>query len=204
MINVRALQEADVGTPLEVLPPVLFNTFKHHAGAMRARIRAVVAGGDEALRQAAALTVVLGTALMDFYVGSLSPRELSGRVVRRLAEEGRLELPAYRAWIQDSEEYAVVTMSEDNSRWVLRLGESDRYVHLHPGRWSPATMRVRANVLKTAFLVQAHALIHGADPMDRAVINHVRKTYLGLPPVGDDPDGELGLGAMLATLHGEA
>jgi hypothetical protein len=201
VINARALQEADAGTPLEVLPPVLFNTFKHHAGALRQRVRAVAAGGDDALRQAASHVAILGTKLMDVYTGALSPRDLSQRIIARLEAEGRLEPEAYRAWILGSEEYAVVEMPEDGSRWVLRLGEAERYVHLHPGRWSPATARVRANVLKTAFLVHAHALIHREDPMDRAVIDQVRKTYLGLSPLGADPDGELGLGSVIAMLR---
>src|SRR5262249_5103928 len=140
--------------------------------------------------------------LMDVYTGALSPRELSQRIVRRLEDDGRLEPDVYRDWILGSEEYAVVELPEDGSRWVLRLGdEAGRYVHLHPGRWSPATARVRANVLKTAFLVHAHALIHDEDPMDRAVVDHVRKTYLGLSPLGADPDGELGLGAVIAMLR---
>ena len=202
VIDARAVQEADKGTPLEVVSPVLFNTFKHHAGALRARARSVAAGGDDALREASRHVAVLGTKLMDLYVGALSPLELSRRVVERLEGEGRLEPAAYRAWILGSDEYAVVEMPEDGSRWVLRLGdESGRYVHLHPGRWSPATARVRANVLKTAFLVHAHALIHGQDPMDRAIVNHVRAEYLGLSPLGDDPDGELGLGAVIAMLR---
>lgn len=203
-MNARALQEADAGTPLEVLPPVLFNTFKHHAGALRARVRAVAAGGDEAVRLAADRVAVLGTKLMDVYTGALSPREVSRRVIDRLAADGRLPAEAYREWLLGCEEYAVIDLPEDGSRWVLRLGDdAERYVHLHPGRWSPATARVRANVLKTAFLVLAHAEIHGADAMDRAVINRVRKTYLGLSPLGDDPEGGLGLGAVIAMLRGE-
>jgi hypothetical protein len=201
-VNARALQEADAGTPLEVLPPVLFNTFKHHAGALRARVRAVAAGGDEAVRQAAARVAVLGIKLMDVYTGTLSPREISSRVIRRLEDDGRLDPNAYRDWLLASEEYAVVVLPEDESRWVLRLGdESERYVHLHPGRWSPATARVRANVLKTAFLVLAHANVHGEDPMDRAVINRVRATHLGLSPLGEDPEGELGLGSVITLLR---
>ena len=39
VINARTLQAADRGTPLEVPVPVLFNTWKHHAGALRVRIR---------------------------------------------------------------------------------------------------------------------------------------------------------------------
>jgi hypothetical protein len=200
--NVIALQEADAGTPLEVVAPVLFNTYKHHAGALRARIEAVAAGGDEAVQKAAGRVAVLGAKLMDLYTGPLSPRELSERVVARLGGEGRLDPTAFREWILGSEEYAVIEMPEDGSRWVLRLAdEPGRHVHLHPGRWSPRTMRVRANVLKTAFLVLAHARAHGADPMDRAVVDGVRKTYLGLSPLGADPDGELGLGAVIAALR---
>lgn len=201
-MNSRALQEADRGTPLEVPPPVLFNTFKHHAGALRARIRETAERGEPALREAAERLAVLGTKLMDVYTGSLWPRDICERVVAHLDSEGRLASDAYRDWLAGLEEYAVIIFPEDESRWVLRLGDDpERYVHLHPGRWSPATARVRANVLRTAFLVHAHARIHGADPMDRAEINHVRRTYLGLAPLGGDPDGEQGLGAVIDLLR---
>jgi hypothetical protein len=187
-----------------VVPPVLFNTYKHHAGALRARIGAAVRGGPDALAEAARQTAVLGTKLMDLYTGQLWPREISRRVVDLLRAEGRLDLAGYRDWVQGRGGYAVVTFPEDGSRWVLRLGdERERYVHLHPGRWSPATVRVRANVVKTAFLVLAHAGIHGADPMDRAVIDAVRAGHLGLPPLGRDPEGEAGLGALIALLREE-
>src|SRR4051812_5717210 len=44
VVNSRELQQADSGTPLEVLPPVMFNTFKHHAGSLRARLDALRPG----------------------------------------------------------------------------------------------------------------------------------------------------------------
>ena len=41
----------------------------------------------------------------------------------------------------------------DGSAWVLRQGEEGgRYVHVHPGRRTPPTLRVRATVLKTAVM----------------------------------------------------
>jgi hypothetical protein len=86
---------------------------------------------------------------------------------------------------------------------VLRLGDEERFVHLHPGRWSPATVRVRGNVLKTAFLVLVHVQVHGGDPMDRAVINAVRREHLGLSPLGEDPEGGLGLGSIIELLRRE-
>jgi hypothetical protein len=141
---------------------------------------------------------------MDLYTGPLTPRDISAGIIEQLREAGRLELPAFRAWLAAQEDYTVVTLPPDDSRWVLRLGdEAGRYIHLHPGRWSPARVRVRANVLKTAFLVLAHAGIHGSDPMDRAVINEVRRDLLGLSPLGEDVDEGLGLGAIIELLRHE-
>jgi hypothetical protein len=199
--NARSLQEADVGTPLEVLSPVLFNTFKHHAGALRCRITSVAAAGPGALADLGSRMAVLGTKLMDLYIGQLTPREISTRVLELLRAQGRLERESFRAWLAEQNDYLVVPFAEDESRWVLRMGdEHARYIHLHPGRWSPATIRVRANVLKTAFLVLAHVRIYGGQSMDRKVINEVRQQHLGLSPLGQDPEGEAGLGAVLEVL----
>ena len=90
----------------DVPSPVLFNPWKHHAGALKARVEAIAGGGDEALRRAASHVAILGTKLMDVYTGALSPRDVSARVIRRLQDEGRLEREAYRAWILGSDEYA--------------------------------------------------------------------------------------------------
>jgi hypothetical protein len=85
---------------------------------------------------------------------------------------------------------------------VLRQGdEAGRYVHLHPGRWAPATRRVRANVLKTAVLALADAALHGGDPRDRTRINRVRRDYLGLAPLGKEVTGGQGLGAVIELLQ---
>lgn len=201
-MNARELQDRDKDTPLEVLPPVLFNTFKHHAGSLRARIADIVDRGHPALVEMGNHLVVLGTRLMDLYVGPLTPRELSAWLLAELGRIDRLALERYREWLLSTEEYVVLTHPEDGSRWVLRLGdEQGRYVHLHPGRWSPHTQRVRANVLKSAFLVLCHTGIHGGDPMDRVVLNEVRRTYLGLSPLGADPGDELGLGAVIGLLR---
>jgi hypothetical protein len=198
--NALAMQEADAGTPLEVPRPILFNTYKHHAGALRVRIASVAAAGPGALAELAGRIAVFGTQLMDMYTGPLSPHEICAHVLDGLRAAGRLELDAYRAWLSGQDQYAVVTLP-DESRWVLRLGDSqERYIHLHPGRWSPGTLRVRANVLKTAVLVLAHVRIFGGDPMDRTLINAVRRERLGLSPLGQDPDSEAGLGGVIAEL----
>jgi hypothetical protein len=39
--------------------------------------------------------------------------------------------------------------------------------------------------------------------MDRDVIDSVRAEHLGLPPLGRDPEGDAGLGALIELLRGE-
>jgi hypothetical protein len=169
----------------EIPPPVLFNSWKHHAGALRQRIAAVAEEGPAALAQLPVQLLVIGTELMDLYTGALSPAEIAEDLLTQLRERSCIEPDAFRAWVDDNQGYRLLTLAKDGSRWVLRHGgESDRYVHVHPGRWSPGTHRIRATVLKTAVMVLAHAGIQGGDPVDVTLINQVRRQYLGLPPLG--------------------
>ncbi|HZY87750.1 MAG TPA: hypothetical protein VFE78_23125 [Gemmataceae bacterium] len=185
----------------EVRPPVLLNTWKHHAGALRRRIAGAVRDGAAGLAALADGMVVIGTELMDLYVGRFTPAEIAAKVVARLQADGLLAPDAYRAWVAAEGGYRLLTFAEDDSVWVLRAGDEGRYVHVHPARWAPATLRVRANVLKTAALALAYAAVHGGDPMGRALLNRVRADYLGLSPVGRDPAGEQGVGRVIDLLR---
>ncbi len=138
---------------------------------------------------------------MDVYTGALPPRDLSTWARDEVGRMDLLDRERFRDWLLHAGEYAVFTHPADGSRWVLRLGdEHGRFVHLHPGRWSPLTVRVRANVLKTAFLVLCRTGIHGGDPMNRAILNEVR-AHLGLSPLDADAEGEVGLGAVIEMLR---
>jgi hypothetical protein len=182
--------------------PVLFNAYKHHASALRRRVAAAAAGGNPALDDLADELVVIGTELMDLYVGTLTPAAVAGEVLADLDANGRLALPDFRRWVDAAGGFSVLDAS-DGSRWVLRAGdEGGRYVHLHPGRWSPHTLRVRANVLKTAVLALAYAAVHGGDALDRPLLNAVRADFLGLAPLGRDPNTAEGLGEVIAALRG--
>jgi hypothetical protein len=184
----------------DVPPPILFNPWKHHAGALRQRIADAARLGETALAALPEQLLVIGTELMDLYTGSRSPADISSRVLAVLTAEGRLPWEAYRPWIEECGGYRVLTLPEDQTCWVLRLGaEGERYVHLHPGRWTPATRRVRANVLKTAVMVLACAAVQGGDPRAVPLINRVRQQYLGLAPIKELTDDQ-GLAAILDLL----
>jgi hypothetical protein len=186
----------------EAPPPVLLNTWKHHAGALRRRVRAAAAAGPAALDALAQGLVVTGTALMDLYLGELSPRAIGEGVLALLRRDGRLALAEYRAWVEEGGGYRTVTLPEDGSQWVLRLGdEAGRHVHVHPARWAPNTCRVKANVLKTAVMAVAYTALHGGDPLDVALVNRVRRDYLGLAPLGRDLAGDEGIGQVVHLLR---
>src|SRR5262245_2570621 len=138
----------------QVPPPVLFNTWKHHAGFLRCRLAQIARGDDDALANLPAELRVVGTDLMDLYVGSQTPADIACAVVALL--QHHLEPASFRTWLEQTGGFAVLTLATDRSRWVVRWGDDpDRYVHLHPARRSPHTRRVRANVLKTAVMAWA-------------------------------------------------
>lgn len=179
--------------------PILFNSWKHHAAAIRQRIAQVIAIGPAALECLPGELHVIGSELMDLYTGELTLAEIANQVLTELDSNNHRSPEAYRDWLAASDGYRMLTLA-DSSRWVLRLGaEPERHVHVHPGRWSPHTVRVRANVLKTAILVRAWAGVHRADPCELAVINGVRARLLDLAPIPALP-AQGGLRAILALL----
>ncbi len=163
----------------ELLPfPVLFNPWKHHAGWVRERI-----ADSPDLDALAEELLVVGTRLMDFYTGPLPLETLADRLTSLLRDLDRLEFPAFRDWLSPTG-FGMVEVAEDGSRWTLRLGdELGRYIHLHPGRYSPNTVRIQANSLKTAVMAHTAARHTGESPTSLTIVNHVRKRYLDLPPV---------------------
>ena len=194
--------QAITPSPWDVPSPILLNAHKHHAGFLRERIRHTVAAGPSGLQPLAEGLVVVGTRLMDLYHGPFAPREIADKVLAELRTTGRESPELYRAWVEDAGGYRTIDFMEDASRWVLRFGEEEgRFVHVHPARGSPFTIRVRANVLVTAVMALAYAGIHGGDPLGRKVVNTVRRDYLGLEPLGRDAATSEGIGAIIELLR---
>src|SRR5436305_5434819 len=98
----------------EVRPPVLLNTWKHHAGALRRRIAEAARGGEAGLAALAGGMVVIGTELMDLYVGRFTPAEIAAKVVAQLQADGVLAPDAYRAWVAAGGGYRLLTFAEDD------------------------------------------------------------------------------------------
>jgi hypothetical protein len=185
----------------EAVPyPALLNTWKHHAGWIRWRIAQAVAGGPATVEALSAEMAVVGTRLMDLYTGPFTPAAIAANLGDQLRAAGRFEYGPLAEWLRGQGEYAMLELP-DGSKWTIRLGPADgRYIHLHPGRWVPNTMRVNANTLKSAVMAHAHAGLDGGDAADLAVVNEARRKYLGLLPVRE-LSGDGGLGAVIEVLR---
>jgi hypothetical protein len=180
--------------------PFLLNTWKHHAGWIRWRVTQAVSEGREAVEILPVEMAVVGSRLMDLYTGPFTPAAIAVTLGDQLRASGRFEYGSLRGWLEGQGEYALLELP-DGSKWTIRLGPADgRYIHLHPGRWVPNTMRVNANTLKSAVMAHAHAALVCGDPADLAVVNEARRKYLGFLPVRE-LTGDGGLGAVIEVLR---
>ena len=163
--------------------PLTFNCWKHHAGFIKKQIkfyRNEKISGEELQKT----LLVIGGSQMDLYVGKLSPKKICDEIISKLKLTDVLAFEDYKQWLfEKGNEYKLTEIS-DSSVWTLRLGnQEERYVHIHPGRYSPVTLRVKALTLKTAIAVLIIIHEKNFQLIDTLKINEVRKKILNSPPV---------------------
>ena len=157
--------------------PINFNCWKHHAGFLKEQI--VTIKSEKELREFRTKLLKIGESQMDLYYGKLSPPKISKHVILSLKSKKLLSPVQYIAWLNNEDKDYKLVELPDKSLWTLRFSESpDRYVHIHPGRYSPLTIRVKSTTLKTAILVFCFKQIKGVSRIDIEEINYLRKAYL--------------------------
>jgi hypothetical protein len=145
---------------------ILFNALKHHRGSICRQLQTVTVASLPAMLK------MLGNSQMDIYYGSLDLPSLYKEVITLIPADDEA---SYLAWLNGG--YKEITLS-DTSRWILLYGtEPGKYIHLHPARYSPHSLRVKATILKTAMAV----IVSGVVP-DLNAVNDIRRS-LSLSPV---------------------
>jgi len=163
---------------MDIPLPVQFNCWKHHAEFMKDELSRInIDGFNHLIKE----IKIIGDALMDLYLGRINPEKICSMILAQLTPD--ISKAEYVEWLyKDSRDFRIIEI-DDGSRWILRLGEEgERYIHIHPGRYSPLSIRVKAQTLKTAILVCAWKRIYDQE-ITIAVINDLRKEYLNLSPV---------------------
>jgi hypothetical protein len=145
---------------------ILFNALKHHRGFICRQLQTAT------VTSLPAMLKTLGNSQMDIYYGSLDLTSLYNEVITLIPADDEA---SYLVWLNG--EYKEITLS-DTSRWILLHGtEPGKYIHLHPARYSPHSLRVKATILKTAMAVIVSEVVP-----DLNAVNDIRRS-LSLSPV---------------------
>jgi len=180
-------------------PPINLNCWKHHSGFIKEQMESV--RGIKKLEELIIYLLKIGESRMDLYFGGYSPLQISEQIVNYLHKNKSFLFEKYRNWLlKDGKDYQLVEL-KDKSVWTLRLGESPvRYVHIHPGRYSPYTVRVKATTLKTVILILYFERMGEFKTFETETINQIRKKYLNEPPLKSFSKAS-GLGNLLDLFH---
>jgi hypothetical protein len=143
----------------------------------------------------------IGESQMDLYYGKLTPAEICKQTIDYLKLNNVFLYERYKNWLNDgNKNYKLIQLS-DESVWIFRLGENiERYVHIHPGRHSKNTRRVKALTLKTAILSLCCERLGESKLSGKELINEVRKKYLDEPPL-KTVSADSSLGKLLELLR---
>lgn len=163
--------------------PVNLNCWKHHAGFIKKQIKSAIHKkiDEPGLKN---LLLVIGESQMDIYLGKLTPTQIVEEIIGILKENSKFKLKDYRKWLnEEKKDYKLLTIP-DKSIWTLRFGkEKEKYLHIHPGRYSPLTIRVKSSTLKTYILSEVLSPDKEIKHDELLLINNARAKFLNLPPL---------------------
>lgn len=162
--------------------PVLLNCWKHHAGFIRSKIKQYRKNPETHLDTLRSEIFLIGESLMDLYLGELTPKQIADSTIHFSRQNKIFNIEDFKEWLKEEKtDYRIIQLG-DRSKWTLRLGrKEDRYIHIHPSRYSPHTLRVRSTSLKSAILIRVLTKQYSGNKL--ATLNAIRKEYLNLPPL---------------------
>ena len=164
-------------------PPVNLNCWKHHAGFIKEQIHLIAPKkiSEPGLKK---ILLTIGESQMDIYLGKLTSTQIAKGITETLKKNFKFKLNNYSKWLsEEKKDYKLLTIS-DKSVWTLRLGkDQERYIHIHPGRCSPLTIRVKSSTLKTYILSEVFSIDKETKQDELMYINKLRVGFLNLPPL---------------------
>lgn len=162
--------DEEINIPL----PIRFNPLKHHRKYI---LRLLQNASAEKITD---LLDPVCNNYIDLYTGSLTTEEIARQVIAILKSLKVLNKEKFTSWVNGNHGYRKITLS-DHSEWVVRFGnESERFVHLHPSRTGPHTVRFKGSTIKTICLLKMNSPCSETPSLD--VVNRVRME-VGLSPI---------------------
>lgn len=163
--------------------PFIFNAQKHHAGFLKNLVYEATKSG---LRKAELLAIIqkIGNSMIDIYYGALSIDAIITEIRNHLVEGDHFERDKFETYIHQAQAAYVNIVISDTSVWTLLIGnDHECYIHIHPARKSPYTLRVRALALKTALILNIYysSTLESGDLV--LLVNEVRQNFLNESPI---------------------
>lgn len=163
------------GIPL----PVTFNPHKHHFGFLKQQIEA---WKNLPWTEVEDDLLLIGINLIDLYCGKLPIEEICRQCLQFSEKEGLTSAEKLKNWL-GQKEFRKIRLS-DNSDWIIKQGlDSDRFLHIHPAKYSPFTVRVRGATLKTVVALYVITGNRNKNQLELQLVNQVRSEKLGLSPI---------------------
>lgn len=170
--------------------PITFNPQKHHFCFLLNEIEGWKTMEWSEVKQE---LLQIGNNLIDLYLGQLSVQQICEESINLFRSEGITDGIKFAAWL-NAPAWKKITLS-DQSKWLLKHGNvTERYIHIHPAKYSNHTIRVRANTLKTVIALRVNSVsIHKNPNINLQTVNRIRKELLELSPIKslEEPDSAI-------------
>ncbi len=156
-----------------------FNPVKHHLLFVCAKLKDSITNERASFLES---IQSINSNFVDLYTGQYSPEEIKEKLVHELTKLKIYCESEYIEWLANSG-YRTITL-DDGAKWILRKSENkEAFVHVHPSRVPPLTVRVHGNAWKTVVGFLAMNSDGSCHIPTLAQINNFRKEFLDLSPV---------------------
>lgn len=164
----------------KIQAPVTLNAHKHHFHDLLRQMEIwKTMEWDKIYKE----LLLIGNNLLDFYTGTMTVDEVCTGINHFLIAQNILNSDDFEKWLYPIGYRKIIL--HDSSEWIIKMGNDPaKYVHIHPAKFSPHTIRVRANTLKTAIALtmKGHKILPDMH-QNLQMINLIRTRFLQLSPV---------------------
>jgi len=174
----------------EIPYPITFNPYKHHFRFLLDEIKKWRNRDWKTINKG---IISIGNNLIDFYTGDLSIEKNTNEILEYFTKFKVHSRDDFIKWL-NSQDWRKVKLS-DQSEWLIKQGDDEnRYIHIHPAKYSKHTIRVRATTLKTVLALEI--LFVQKKPSSKRTleaVNEIRTKRLDLSPIKSLQKSESGI-----------
>lgn len=160
--------------------PITFNPYKHHLKFLKEKMNDWKKMNWESVDRE---ILCIGSNLIDFYFGSLRVEEICGECFEYFRNEKITEKDDLLNWLKPVKHKKI--QLSDKSLWLIKEGiDPERFIHIHPAKYSHFSIRVRATTLKTVIALKVQSFSIGNEMKENLqLVNQVRTKFLKLSPI---------------------